>query len=176
MHRPTIPVTVALTLVALMALASPGVAKEAKKAAVHPVVGAWVLDTDIQDPDNPPATAMFSSDGTYIQTDGTGTAIGAWKPTGPSTADLTFIFYQNDSDAGLVTGKLRASIDVADDGQALSATYTGEFVLPDGTSTQQLGPGTASGTRLAVEPMGTPVGPLTPPEPPAAAPSASPGV
>jgi hypothetical protein len=172
MHRRTIPVTVALTVLALMALGSPGVAKEAKKAAVHPVVGAWLLDTDVQVPDNPPATAMFSSDGTYIQTDGTGTAIGAWKPTGPSTADLTFIFYPSDS-SGL-TGTLRASIEVSEDGQALTATYTGEFVAPDGTSTQELGPGTAAGTRLAVEPMGTPVGPLTPPEPPSAGPSASP--
>lgn len=53
---------------------------------------------------------------------------------------------------------VRADIEVAEDGQTLTATYTGEFIGPDGTSTGEVGPGLAEGTRLAVEPQGTPIG------------------
>jgi hypothetical protein len=54
-------------------------------------------------------------------------------------------------------GIIRASIEVAPDGQSLTATYTLEFIDPDGTSSGEIGPGMAEGTKLAVEPMGTPV-------------------
>ena len=57
---------------------------------------------------------------------------------------------------------IRASIEVAEDGQSFAGTYTIEFPaamaeamgLPVG---QQVGPGTVTGQRIAVEPMGEPV-------------------
>jgi hypothetical protein len=55
---------------------------------------------------------------------------------------------------------VRASVEVDETGDAFVAQYTGEFVTPDGTETGEYGPGTATGTRIEVEPMGTPAGPL----------------
>ncbi len=63
---------------------------------------------------------------------------------------------------GYVT--VRASIEVAEDGQSFAGTYTIE--LPAGMAEAmgapvgQLGPGEVTGQRIAVEPMGEPVGPL----------------
>jgi hypothetical protein len=51
---------------------------------------------------------------------------------------------------------VRVEIEVAEDGQTLTATYTLEFTgegFPEG----EIGPGMAEGVRIAVEPMGTPV-------------------
>jgi hypothetical protein len=45
----------------------------------------------------------------------------------------------------------------------LTAEYTLEFVGPDGSSSGELGQAQATGRRIAVEPMGTPVGPLMAP-------------
>ena len=91
-----------------------------------------------------------------------------WQPTGPQSADVTIHFQQADAEGATSTAIVRAAVEVAGDGQSLTATYTLEFIGPDGTSSGQLGPTTATGTRLAVEPMGTPVGPLVAPFSPAA--------
>ena len=56
-------------------------------------------------------------------------------------------------------GIIRASIEVAPDGQSFTATYTLEFIDQEtGEGSGEYGPGTATGTRLAVEGPGTPVG------------------
>ena len=59
------------------------------------------------------------------------------------------------------TFMIRAAVDVEPTGEAFTAEYTGEFVDPDGTGSGEYGPGTATATRLAVEAMGTPAGPLS---------------
>ncbi len=81
--------------------------------------------------------------------------------------------------AGCLVGyaTIRTSIEVAEDGQSFAGTYTIEFPagmaealgLPVG---QQVGPGAVTGQRIAVEPMGEPVGPL--PEEGGSEPAASP--
>ena len=121
----------------------------------HPLVGSWLLHTD-PEPGAPPSTAVFSSDGAYIEVDGEGgTVIGAWEPTGDTTANMMFTGYDPDG-SGF---RIRASIEVAADGQTLSATYTLEFIDPaTGNGSGEYGPVDATGTRLTVEPMGTPVG------------------
>jgi hypothetical protein len=120
--------------------------------AGHPVVGSWMLDTDIEDPENLPSLVRFSADGGYIEIEADGNALGSWEPTGDSTATLTFSFADEE---GVAT--IRASVEVAPDGQSLSATYTLEFVDPSGQSSGEIGPGTAEGTRMVVEVPGTPV-------------------
>lgn len=42
----------------------------------HPLVGAWMVDTEPENPTNPPHLAILSSDGTYLEVDREGTAIG----------------------------------------------------------------------------------------------------
>ena len=132
--------------------------------AGHPFVGAWELDTDTNDPSNPPSLSVFNRDGTYLQLDPDGSGVGVWKPTGPRSAALTILFHNQDQNGGVATVKVRANGEVDASGDTFTATYTLEVILPDGTSSGETGPGTATGTRIAVEPMGTPVGPLMGPE------------
>jgi hypothetical protein len=153
----------AVLLVSLVGLVAVGrVAGTGAQDAAHPLVGAWLLNTDVDTPGSTPSTlASFSADGVYTQVDADGSAgIGSWAATGPTTADLTFYGLLPD-EAGGGRFTVRAAIEVAADGQTLTATYTLEFTMPDGTSTGQYGPGHVTGTRIAVEPMGTPVGSLT---------------
>jgi hypothetical protein len=130
-------------------------------------VGTWWLDTDVEDPSNPPTAATFHADGTYIQADSNGIGLGVWESTGPDTGMLTFVA-PADGQGGAVTRlRVRAAFKVAADGQSLTATYTLEY-SGGGAPTGQIGPGSASGTRVVVEPMGSPVVPL--PAPPLPAP------
>ena len=82
---------------------------------------------------------------------------------------MTTVQYAIDSAGKVGRSTIRATFEVAADGQSLSAVYTIEFV-ETGVPTGQMGPGTATATRIVVEPMGTPVMPLGGP---AASPDAS---
>lgn len=152
------------SLLAIGGLASATLAQDASPIATaeSPVVGAWLLDVD-GDPDSAPTVAIFHADGTYIQEDqGANVAIGSWEPNGPNTGAVTFTWYGVDESGAYGSSTVRATVEVAADGTSLTAVYTLEFIGPDGTSSDQMGPGTATGTRIAVEPMGSPVAPLGP--------------
>ncbi|MDQ3467350.1 MAG: hypothetical protein M3411_03845, partial [Chloroflexota bacterium] len=79
----------------------------------HPIVGAWVIDVDADDPENPPALAIFHDDGTYLQSDPDGAnGVGTWEPTGATTAALTILFHgldENDAFGGTTT--VRATVE-----------------------------------------------------------------
>jgi hypothetical protein len=125
----------------------------------HPVVGAWLL-VEADDPDSPPSLIAFTSDGIYQQADFDGiNGYGSWESTGPSSAAMTFI-QQFPDDEGNFGGSatIRAAIEVSPDGQSLTADYTIEMNAGEGTPAGEYGPGAVSATRIAVEPMGTPVG------------------
>ena len=140
------------------------IAQEATPAAMggHPLVGTWLLDTNTEDPANGPEVTIFTADGAYIPVDAEGFPNhGVWEATGERTAALTIVSPGMEEE-GVFAGTfvVRASVEVDETGDRLTAQYTGEFVTPDGTETGEYGPGTATGTRIAVEPMGTPAGPL----------------
>jgi hypothetical protein len=82
--------------------------------------------------------------------------------SGEQTATLTIVSPGIEED-GAFTGTflIRAEIEVEASGEAFTAEYTGEFVDSDGAGSGEYGPGTATATRIAVEAMGTPVGPLS---------------
>jgi hypothetical protein len=127
----------------------------------HLVVGAWLL-VEAEDPDSPPSLIAFTSDGIYQQADFDGiNGYGSWESTGPSSAAMTFI-QQFPDDEGNFGGSamIRAAIEVSPDGQSLTANYTIEMGAGGGVPAGEYGPGAVSGTRIAVEPMGTPVGPI----------------
>jgi hypothetical protein len=98
--------------------------------------------------------AVFTADGTYHEVDPDGTSgLGAWRATGETTMDLTILYPGEDG-----TTHIRATVEMAADGQSFIASYTFELVGIDGISTGEYGPGEAAGTRLAIEAPGTPVG------------------
>ena len=120
----------------------------------HPLVGTWMLDTEPENPDAFPSQVIFSAEGGYVDVDAEGVVvIGGWEPTGDTTANLTIT--SSDPDVGVAT--IRASIEVAPDGQSFTATYTFEILDPaTGEWSGEIGPGTAEGTRMVVEGPGTP--------------------
>ena len=129
----------------------------------HPLVGAWLL-TDGQDADSPAALVSFGADGIYRDTDVVDgrDSYGAWEATGPSSAAVTLVQPFPESDDGDSEGlvKIRAVLEVSAD----SASFTGEYTLEvegvAGVPAGEYVPGTVTGTRISVEPMGTPAGPL----------------
>jgi hypothetical protein len=123
----------------------------------HPLVGAWHLDIALGDDDESgcPSQVLFTDDGGYIDADCEGfVLIGVWAPTGDRTATLTFTSV--DESGGY---RVRATIEVAADGQTFTATFTFEILLSvDGTGSGEYGPGTATGTRQVPEAPGEPEG------------------
>ena len=168
MRRP-ISITIVLVGVLLATVAAaPGVSAQAP--AEHPVVGAWIIDGTPEDATDPLELVLVGPGGIIINAGPEGTGYGSWAATGDGTADAVFLFPLSDPEAGFVGyGTARTSIEVAEDGQSFAGTYTIE--LPAGMAEAmgvpvgQLGPGEVTGQRIAVEPMGEPVGPL--PEEPA---------
>ena len=126
--------------------------------AGNSLVGSWNANTNTADPTNPPSLFIFTADGIYAEVDADGsTAMGTWEATGANTANLTAYEHQTD-EKGAFAGTLiiRAAVTVSADGKSFTAPYTLEWMMPDGTMSGQAGPGTAGGTKIAVEPMGTP--------------------
>jgi len=155
----------AIGLLAIGGFASATVAQDASATADSPAVGAWLLQ-DASDPTGAPFVAIIHSDGTYSQWDPQGASVGSWESTGPNTGAITITQIGVDPETGAFgSTAIRGTFETAADGESLTATYTVEFVGPDGSDTGQMGPGAVTGTRIAIEPMGTPVAPLTGPEP-----------
>jgi hypothetical protein len=155
-----------VVVVALGLIVTPGrstTAQEATPATLsgHPLVGTWLLDTNADDPDDAPEVTIFTADGAYISVDAEGLpSLGVWEANGERTALLTIVSPGMEEEAFAGTFLVRAAIEVNAAGDSFTAQYTGEFVEPDGTETGEYGPGTATATRIDVEEMGTPAGPL----------------
>jgi hypothetical protein len=131
----------------------------------HPLVGTWVVDIDTARTDDPPGLATISADGTLRLTSCCDTpAAGAWRPTTRRTADATILlpFFDEEGFVGFSTA--RADVVLSIDGLTFTATYTQEIPDREGATSGQLGPATATGSRLIVEAIGEPVGPLAGPE------------
>jgi hypothetical protein len=169
-----LPVAGSILVSGLLAIGGLGSAALAQSASPmptdeSPAVGAWVL-TIADNPTSPPQEIILHADGTYLQYDGTGgVSIGAWEATGPNTGTITLVQYGLDDTGKVGHSTIRATFEVAPDGNSLTAAYTVEYFGADGSDTGQMGPGSATGTRVVVEPMGSPVMPLQgPPASPAA--------
>lgn len=143
------------TLLAISGLGSAALAQDADQmpTADSPVVGAWELTVDGDAPGNAPTEMVFHADGTYIQAVPGMTGIGSWVATGPNTGALTFIQYGVDEAGAVGRDMIRATMEVSEDGQSMTAAFTMEITMADGVSTGQMGPGTGTATRIEVEPM-----------------------
>jgi hypothetical protein len=165
MRRPLVSLSVVVVMLGLLAtFGFSTTARQATPVAMdeHPLVGTWLLDTNVDDPENAPEVTIFTADGAYISVDAEGFPNhGVWEASGERSAALTIVS-PGLEDEGTFAGTfmVRAAIEVDETGDAFTARYTGEFVGPDGTGTGEYGPGTATATRITVEAMGTPAGPL----------------
>jgi hypothetical protein len=161
MRRVSILGSLAVALLVLAAVGFAGRSTVAQEdatpvATTHPLVGVWVIDTDVDDPTNGPGVVTVGADGIWHEVDSDGTSgFGAWRATGARTAEVVFVYPGEEG-----TVLIRATIEVAEDGRSFTAPYTVEFVSPDGTATGQYGPGSAVANRLDAEAPGPPVGTL----------------
>jgi len=124
--------------------------------ADHPARGSWTVASDPGDAEYSPRLAILSADGGAFFVSGyETTGVGAWEPTSDTGANVTFTVV-TDGPAQIV---IRASIEVAPDGQSFTGSFTNEAIFdPVGGGTSgEIGPGTLAGTRLAAEAPGTPV-------------------
>jgi hypothetical protein len=125
----------------------------------HPFVGAWIYTVD-GFPEAFTVLLAIDADGTWIDTSPDGsTSIGSWEATGPNSFSLTFHSLSLTEDGSVAFLTIRSTGEVSEDGQSWTAEYTAELTgegLPPG----EHGPGSATGTRINVEPMGAPVGPV----------------
>jgi hypothetical protein len=129
-------------------------------AEVHPAVGAWLLTVE-EFPEDPPQLIAFHADGIYQEASADGTTgIGTWEATGPNSINLTFVeMFPTDDEGSAGMQTIRAAGEVSEDGQSFTAEFTIEFT-GEGAPTGEFGPGHVTGTRINVEPMGTPAGSL----------------
>jgi hypothetical protein len=126
----------------------------------HPLIGTWMITDTSEDPQDPSTSvSAFVPGGTWVQLEEGEFSLGVWEPTGPTSAALTFAA-QIPAEEGGGTFTIRATVEVAPDGQSLTADYTIEVSDVEGAPPGEYGPGSVTGTRVVVEPMGTPVGSL----------------
>jgi len=152
---------------------SSAVAQDARsEMAKHPIVGSWRLSLAVTGAmDQEGALDTFTSDGTVLASvkpvspapPGApfGQAFaslmhGNWTVVGPSQVALTLVRLQTDESGNyLGTVTVPAVGEVSSDGQGLSGSFTYEVADPSGNVVAS-GDGTLEGTRLGVQPMGTP--------------------
>lgn len=138
MRRVTTTISVLASLVLALGAMAPGVAAQLEDADDHALVGAWVVDPSLGEGEVPAELVAFHADGILIEANPDTGAIGLWEPSGGRTGDLKFMVPVADPEtgmSGLMT--IRASLEVSEDGQAFSGTYTFE---PDGADGRDDGP------------------------------------
>ena len=168
MCRGTTMVTVLMTLLLATTLATSGVAAQEGSVATagHPIVGSWLIDSTPEDQTDPLEWLTLGADGILAYGGLEGSGVGSWAATGERSADASIFIMGADPATGQFGYEtVRAKLEVSEDGQTIAGAYTESFpspfaeqlgVPPDG----ELGPGELTGERIAVEPMGEPVGPI----------------
>lgn len=117
-------------------------------SAEHPIVGAWAVDSTVDDPTDKPAVAVITADGTLMDTEG---VAGTWQATGPRTATTTLVIFFGEGESG-GSVVIRGSLEVDEAGETWTQPYSFTRVAADGTV---LGSGrnTAVAKRVPVEPV-----------------------
>ena len=145
-----------VVLLVLFGTAPRLVSAQSSDLAGHPIVGSWLLDTDLTDPKNAVSLVAFTADGIYMEVDDDGTTgLGSWASTGDTTGEMTLRFVDADGIA-----IIRASLEVSATDDMLRAEYTIEFVDPEGVSTGEYGPGKRKAPGQRSSRWGQPVGTL----------------
>ena len=140
--------------------------------AKHPIVGSWRVSLAVTGAmDQEGALNTFSADGTVLASvkpvspAPPGASFGQvfaslmhgnWTVVGPNQVALTIVRLQTD-ESGNYLGTVSSTgvAEVSSDGQGLSGSFTYDVADPAGNVVAS-GTGTLEGTRLEVQPMGTP--------------------
>ncbi len=161
------------TALGLTTRLSSAAAQDARsEMAKHPIVGSWRVNlagTGAMDQEI--SLGTYTADGTVLASvkpvspAPAGAPFGQtfaslmhgnWTVVGPNQVALTLVRLQTDESGNyLGTVTVPAVGEVSSDGQGLSGSFTYDVADPAGTVVAS-GTGTLEGTRLEVQPMGTP--------------------
>ncbi len=141
--------------------------------AGHPLVGAWVVDTNVDADADAPEIGIFTADGTAFGLGASRWVSGAWEAADDATGAATLVGVFDANGGGYVV--LRGPHQVDADGNAWTCPCTFTVVAPDGTVLDS-GMATARGVRIPVETVDAAGMPLPgfPSWAPAAMPAATP--
>jgi hypothetical protein len=113
----------------------------------HPLVGSWLVDTDITTETDAPQLGIWTSDGIMIGP-GDGATAGTWQAADEHTGLVSFIGPFPDGSGSIV---VRGPHTVDDAGETWTAPYSWTIVAPDG-SVLDSGESTARGIRIQEDP------------------------
>ncbi|MCA9863589.1 MAG: hypothetical protein R2853_15860 [Thermomicrobiales bacterium] len=116
--------------------------------AGHPLVGSWIVDTDVDMGSDPPELGIFTADGTVFGLGANRWVSGAWEAADDHTGTVTMMGVFDANGGGYVV--LRGPHEVDESGNAWTCPCTFTVVSPDGTVLAS-GSATAHATRLPVE-------------------------
>jgi hypothetical protein len=148
--------TIVLSAVALSGLVLAGLSGDrvsAQDAAsgertAHPLVGTWMVDTNVDDDTDLPEIGIFTSDGSVFGLGATRWVSGAWDVADDHTGDVTMAGVFDANGGGYVV--VRGPHQVDDTGDVWTCDCTFTVVAPDGTVIAS-GSAPARATRLPVE-------------------------
>ena len=155
---------IGLALIALIAFSGatappvPTSAQDATPASLaeHPLVGAWMFDTDLASQADPPELGLFTSDGVFIGL-GSSESAGSWAASDAQTGALTLISRFDEGGGGYAVIRGPHVVDATGDRWTCDCTYT--IVAADGTVLDS-GQAASQGVRIpveSVEAMGSPL-------------------
>ena len=116
--------------------------------AGHPLVGTWVVDTNVEMESDPPEVGIFTSDGTVFGLGANRWVSGAWEAADDHTGTVTMTGVFDANGGGYVV--VRGPHEVDESGDAWTCPCTFTVVAPDGTVLTS-GTATAHATRLPIE-------------------------
>jgi hypothetical protein len=116
----------------------------------HPLVGSWIVDTNVDSNADAPEMGIFTADGTSFGLGANRWVSGAWEAADEVTGAATLVGVFDANGGGYVV--LRGPHQVDETGDAWTCACTFTVVAADGTVLDS-GTATARGTRLPIEPV-----------------------
>ena len=116
----------------------------------HPLVGTWIVDTNVDTETDAPEIGIFHADGSVFGLGASRWVSGAWEAADDTTGVATMAGVFDANGGGYVVLRGPHAVDETGDGWTCVCTFT--VVAADGTVLDS-GKATAHGTRLPIEPV-----------------------
>jgi len=148
------PLAVILGLLTVGAV-TPASPARAAEAGASRIAGSWIVKvTPAAETGIPPFVNLgsFTRDGRVMNTDPVeGAGLGEWARSADGLYHVTFMGFTQ-QDGAILLNKVRATLTVAEDGQAFTGPFRAEILAGDGTVLMAF-EGTVEATRFEVEPL-----------------------
>jgi hypothetical protein len=116
----------------------------------HPLVGTWIVDTNVDSETDSPEIGIFTSDGSVVGLGATRWVSGAWEATDEQNVAITIAGVSDANGGGYVVLRGHLQVDATGDAWTCPCPFT--LVAPDGRVVDS-GNVTAYAIRLPIEPV-----------------------